>query len=201
MSTFKHSALSKFYTKNTYWIWPHFFVFVMLGMLILHPAYWELLTPYAGYTAIGFLFVTLALSPIKTLQPQWMLITKLSRHKRELGVAVFSFAAIHVLCFIIKRGGVMETLPYALHPALISVVWISFPIFFLLAITSNQSSVKKMGFLKWKKLHRTVYWAEVGIIIHMIFVGEAIWASIIFLPLVFLQGVIFRSRRRKEPPF
>lgn len=199
--SFYASKMGKFYSKNLFWVWPHVAVFVMLGMLIVHPAYWDLLTTYSGYSAVGFLVLVLSFSPLKELFPKLMIVTKLNRHRRELGVAAFSFAAIHVLCFIIKRGGLMETLPYALHPALISVVWVSFPIFFLLAITSNQFSLKKMGFVKWKKLHKMVYWAEVGIIIHMIFVGQAFWASIIFLPLVFIQGVLIRSRCRKEPPF
>jgi len=125
-----------------------------------------------------------------------MFITKLNRHRRELGVAAFSYAAIHIACFIIKRGGFTNAIPYALHPALLSVIYISFPIFLLLALTSNQYSVKRMGFLKWKKLHRQVYWAEGGIIVHMILTGQALWAGIIFIPCVILQ--IFSKLRKKS---
>jgi DMSO/TMAO reductase YedYZ heme-binding membrane subunit len=112
--------------------------FIMALMLIIDPKNWKVLTSYSGYFAVGFLTTTLALNPLKKLFPRWMLITKLNRYRREFGVAVFSFATIHLICFIIKRGGVMKTLPFALHPAIGPVLLVAYPIFFLLAISSNR---------------------------------------------------------------
>jgi len=109
--------MKKFLTQNIYWIGSHAAAVIMAGMLIIDPGAWKVLTSYSGYTAVGFLVATLLLTPLKTLRPQWMFITKLNRHRRELGVAAFSYAVIHIACFIIKRGGFMNALPYALHPA------------------------------------------------------------------------------------
>jgi sulfoxide reductase heme-binding subunit YedZ len=152
----KSFIMKKFLMQNIYWIWSHASVVVMAVMLIIGPGTWKVLTSYSGYTAVGFLVATLLLNPLKTLRPQWMFITKLNRHRRELGVAAFAYAVIHIACFIIKREGFMNALPYALHPALLSVIYISFPIFLLLALTSNPYSVKRLGFPKWKKLHKKV---------------------------------------------
>ena len=166
----------------------------MALMLVIDPKNWKVLTSYSGYFAVGFLITTLSLNPLKKLFPRWMLITKLNRYRREFGVAVFSFATIHLICFIIKRGGVMKTLPFAFHPAIGPVLLVAYPIFFLLAISSNQYSIKKLTFPKWKKLHKIVYCAEGAIVLHMVLVGQKLWAAIIFVPLVFLQTLRIRKK-------
>jgi sulfoxide reductase heme-binding subunit YedZ len=180
--------------KYQVWFLTQVGAFVMALMLIIDSKNWKILTAYSGYFGVGFLITTLALHPLKKLLPQWIFITKLNRHRREFGVAAFSFATIHLICFIIKRGSVMKTLPYALHPAIGPVLLIAYPIFFFLAISSNRYSIKKLTFLKWKKLHKTVYCAEGAIILHMILVGQKLWAAILFMPLVFLQ--ILRIKKK-----
>lgn len=176
------------------WFLTQVGAFVMALMLIIDSKNWKVLTSYSGYFAVGFLITTLALNPLKKLFPQWMLITKLNRYRREFGVAAFSFATIHLICFIIKRGSLIKTLPYALHPAIAPVLLVGYPIFFLLAISSNRYSIKKLTFLKWKKLHKTVYYAEGAIILHMILVGQKLWAAILFVPLIFLQFLRIRKK-------
>jgi sulfoxide reductase heme-binding subunit YedZ len=180
--------------KYQVWFLTQIFAFIMGLMLVLDSKNWKILTFYSGYFAVGFLITTLFLNPLKKLFPQWIFITKLNRHRRELGVAAFSFATIHLICFVIKRGSIMKTLPYALHPAIGPVLLVAYPIFFFLAISSNQYSIKKLTFLKWKKLHKAVYLAEGAIILHMVLVGQKLWAAILFVPLVFLQTLRIREK-------
>jgi sulfoxide reductase heme-binding subunit YedZ len=173
--------------KKFSWILTHTPAVLMLLILAFDPSQWKLLTPYSGYCAVGFLILVLSLHPLKMLWPHWILLIKLNRHRQEIGVAAFSYAAIHVLCFLIKRGSLEATLPYLIHPALIPVVWVGFPVLIILALTSNQYSKKKLTAIKWKKLHKLVYLAEAAIFLHMILVGEKVWAFILFTPLVILQ--------------
>jgi methionine sulfoxide reductase heme-binding subunit len=189
--------LITFIHNNKGWLLTHLFVVVMGIMLVINPQNWKPLTSYSGYAAVGFLIALLSLNPLKKLQPKLMLVTYLNRYRRELGVAAFSFATVHLICFIIKRGGIFNTLPYALHPAIAPALLVAYPIFFLLAITSNQYSVKKLTFVKWKKLHSTVYIAEAGIILHMILVGQKMWAAILFIPVLILQFMRRRSAPKK----
>lgn len=180
--------------KYQVWFLTQVAAFIMGLMLVVDSQNWKVLTSYSGYFSVGFLVATLSLNPLKKLFPRWMMITKLNRYRRELGVAVFSFATIHMICFIIKRGSIMKTLPYALHSAIGPVLLVAYPIFFLLAISSNQYSIKKLTFLKWKKLHKTVYIAEGAVIIHMILVGQKLWAALLFTPLVVLQFIRIRKK-------
>lgn len=174
--------------KYYMWMVTHASVVIMGIMLMINPQNWALLTPYSGYMAVGFLVLTLSLNPLKTLRPKWIGVTKLNRYRREFGVAAFSHATIHVLCFVIKRGGFKSLFPYLFHPALVPVVWVAMPIFFALGLTSNKRSIQKMGIVKWKKLHKKVYWAEGAILLHMILVGEALYAALLFSPVIALQG-------------
>jgi sulfoxide reductase heme-binding subunit YedZ len=182
-----HLINHPFFQKYQMWVLTHLGALIMVIMLITNPGNRKILTPYSGYFSVGFLLTILALNPLKKIFPGWMLITKLNRFRRELGVAVFSYAAIHLICFIIKRGSLQSTLPYIFHPALTPVFLVGFPLFFILAITSNKYSVRKLTFMKWKKLHRKVYIAEGAVILHMILVGEKFWTAILFTPLFILQ--------------
>ena len=185
----KAGPLETLFKGDQAWFLTQIGAFIMGLMLIIDSKNWKFLTSYSGYFAVGFLITTLALNPLKKLLPQWMLITKLNRYRREFGVAAFSFATIHMICFIIKRGSLIKTLPYALHPAIGPVLLVAYPILFFLAITSNQYSIKKLTFVKWKKWHRYVYVAEAAIILHMVLVREKFWATILFTPLVILQFI------------
>lgn len=183
-----------FFQKYQMWFITHVGAFVMALMLITNPEYWKTLTPYSGYSSVGFLITVLALHPLKKIFPKWMLITKLNRFRRELGVAACSYAAIHLLCFIIKRGSLQNTLPYIFHPALAPVFLVGFPLFFILAITSNKYSSRKLTFARWKKLHKKVYFAEAAVILHMVLVGEKFWAAILFTPLLILQLIRIKMK-------
>lgn len=95
--------------------------------------------------------MVLSLNPLKAIFATNILLKKINRYRREIGVACFSYSFIHLGCFIVKRGGLGETLKFIVHPALTSVFLVAFPIFVLLTMTSNNMSIKKMGFFKMEK--------------------------------------------------
>ncbi|AIK96079.1 ferric reductase-like transmembrane domain-containing protein [Candidatus Odyssella acanthamoebae] len=126
------------------------------------------------------------------------MVKKINRYRREIGVACFSYSVVHLVCFIVKRGSLSETLKFIFHPALTSVFLVAFPIFFLLTITSNNTSIKKMGFLKWKKLHNKIYIAELAVFIHLYMVGAVQLAFLTLIPLATLQCI---RKQLKATPF
>ena len=145
---------------------------------------------------MGLLVLTLSLNPLQYLFPRSTFLKKINHHRRILGVACFSYAAVHVFCFIIKRGSLAATFRFLLHPALLPGA-IAFIIFLALALTSNNYSVKEMGFLNWKKLHKTVYIAEALIFIHMLFLSPRV-GFLVFIPLVTLQLIRRRGKRNQS---
>lgn len=189
----------KFIRKYGVWSITHVPLLPMLLMLGIDPTLWKTLTPYSGYSAVGFLVLVLALNPLKSAFSTSLILKKLNLYRQEFGVACFCYSMVHLLCFILKRGSLTAILPYTLHPALIPVFFVALPIFFLLAITSTKYALKRMGFIRWKRLHRKVYYAEGAVFLHMVLVGEKIWALLLFVPLLCFQIFrIVRQRRLKK---
>lgn len=181
------SSFRKVFKNYTGWILTHGGLLPMATILLIKPQYYQPILVYSGYIAVGFLVMILLLNPLKHFFPTKIFLKKINLYRREIGVACFSYAFLHMICFITKRGGVMETLPFLLHPAIGPTMIIALPILGILTYTSRNSVIKKMGFLKWKKLHKTIYIAEVIIFLHMIIVGETFYACLFFLPLFSVQ--------------
>ena len=165
-------------------------VFMLVALIFLPPKpYRKEILFYSGYLAAIFLVLVLVLNPLKAIFPQLQVIKILNKYRRELGVASFSYAFIHFLCFAIKLGSIGKTIPYLVHPFIMPGFLIAFPILIILTLTSNNSSIKKLGFQRWNKLHKKVYWAEFAVFLHIILIGNKLYALIIFIPLFILQFI------------
>jgi sulfoxide reductase heme-binding subunit YedZ len=187
--------MQKWLSKNYSWIVLNLPAFAMFITLVYQSSLWQVLTLYSGYTALILLIIVLSLNPLQALFPTVVLIKKVNRFRRQFGVAVFSYAVIHFICFFIKQEySISETLIYFIHPAILPA-YLAFIIFSLLALTSNNYFVKKMGFLRWNKLHKTIYIAEGFVFLHMVLVGDVFYAFVAFVPLVILQ---FLRRKKKK---
>ncbi len=191
----------KWLSKNYTWMILNLPALIMFVFLEIHPPFWKEITFFSGYFALAFLVVVLSLNPLQTLFPTSVFIKQVNKYRRQIGVAVFSYAVIHFLCFLTKREfDIGATLKYFFHPALIPAV-IALVIFGLLALTSNNYAVKKLGFVKWKKLHKFVYIAEALIFIHMFILGARLYAFLIFVPLVMLQILRKIKKKKTEVPY
>ncbi|MDF2965073.1 MAG: hypothetical protein K0Q51_461 [Rickettsiaceae bacterium] len=181
------------------WIVTHIALFVMLSIIAFEPSLLKKIFKYSGYIAVGFLITALSLNPLKTLFPTLKVLKDLNKYRRELGVACFSYAAFHVACYILKKGSIQKALPYMLfHPAIAPAFYLALPILFILAITSNNYSIKKLGFSRWKQIHSKVYIAQVAIFVHMIMVKEVFYAILFFVPLFILQMIKKRRINQKH---
>lgn len=173
--------------KYLAWLITHSLFLVMLVSILWDPHHLRWQFKYSAYCSIGFLYSILSLNPLKMMFPRWVLIHRLNRYRQEIGVSVFSYASIHALCVAIGSGSLAHWLGLAQRPRFMSVMLISMPILFILAVTSTQFSKIKLGFKNWKRLHRLVYVAEAGIIFHLGMIGKPMLALQIFLPLILIQ--------------
>jgi methionine sulfoxide reductase heme-binding subunit len=180
--------------KYVAWLITHSLFSVMLVSILWDPNHLRWQFKYSAYSAVGFLCLILSLNPLKAMFPRWILIHRLNRYRQEIGVSVFSYAVIHALCFAIGSGSISRWLSAANNPQFMSVMLVSMPIFCILAITSTQFSKIKLGFKNWKRLHRLVYLAEAGVIVHLGMNGKSMLALMVFLPLVLVQ--LFRVANR-----
>ena len=117
-----------------------------------------------GLWSAGFLIAALSITPLrKTLKfARWT--ARIVPYRRALGVASFAYAALHTVVYLERKWGAGLIVQEGLELSL-ATGWLAFVVFFILAITSNDTSVKALG-RSWKKLHRYVYAATVLVFAH-----------------------------------
>ncbi len=148
---------------------PAFYIIIARGLD--HISYGETIH-LTGQWSVGFLCAALLVTPLKQWFPKRQEIRLLLRHRRALGVASFSFALLHTVIYLDKKWTAGLVIKEGQDPSLLTG-WIAFVVFILLAITSNDTSVRRLG-RRWKTLHRSVYVASALTFTH--------WALTVFDP-------------------
>lgn len=141
----------------------------------------------SGEWAARFAIVSLMLTPLMIAFPKVRAIRWLMHHRREIGMAAFLYAVVH-LALIASRGTGLTLFSggLAFPPALSG--WIAFVLFAILAATSNDWCVHHMG-LWWKRVQRLTYVAAIAFAIHW-FLLERDWGVLFFHfgPLLLLEA-------------
>jgi sulfoxide reductase heme-binding subunit YedZ len=119
-----------------------------------------------GYLAITMLVATLLCTPIKIIT-RW---TWPIRLRRMLGLFAFFYAALHFLTYFVVDQSLDLSMVIAdiTKRKFILVGFLTLVILIPLAWTSTNNSVKRMGFKRWKLLHRLAYVAGTLAVIHFI---------------------------------
>ena len=110
---------------------------------------------YLGDTAIRVLLVTLAISPIRDITG-WAPIVII---RRRVGLAAFFYTTLHLLAYFwLDRNwslpGLIQDVTLRTYIMLgMAALTLMIP----LAITSNNSSIKKLGRKTWDRLHGLTY--------------------------------------------
>jgi sulfoxide reductase heme-binding subunit YedZ len=84
-------------------------------------------------------------------------------------VASFAYAALHTVVYLEKTHSLRDILAEAMLPEYWTG-WVALIIFFVLAISSNNISVRRLK-SAWKKLHRFVYLAAILMFVHWVLVA------------------------------
>lgn len=117
-----------------------------------------------GLVALALLVAALACTPAK-LAFGW---TWPLRIRRMLGLLAFLYATLHVLTYV----GLDQTFDWAAIWKDVTkrkFIYVGFSAFVLLvplAVTSTAASVRRLGFARWKQLHRLAYVAPALAAVH-----------------------------------
>jgi sulfoxide reductase heme-binding subunit YedZ len=151
-----------------------------------------------GLVALMFLVASLACSPLKTVFGwTWPI-----RIRRELGLFAFFYALAHVSTYT----GLDQSFDFRAIFADVTerkFIFVGFAAFVLLvplAATSTGAAVRRLGFVKWKRLHRLVYVAAVLVAIHFllrvkIVTTEPLAYAVIVAGLLLVRLVAFKRPR------
>jgi len=128
----------------------------------------------SGETAIWTLGAVLSLTPLWVLFPRSAIVNALNRHRRYIGVSACIYGLIHFSCHVLYQGDWEDLLQSFTKP----FTWFGLTglsILVVLALTSNNWSVRKLGRKRWKLLHRLAYVAAIVLIYHQSIAGKGHW--------------------------
>ena len=148
----------------------------------------EKLLHQTGEIAIWTLGAVLSLSPLRVLFPRSRLVNALNRHRRMIGVTACIYGLLHFSAHVLYEGD-WDSLMSSFSKPFIWFGSAGLAILVVLALTSNQWSIRKLGGKNWKRLHRLAYLAAALLICHQAIAGKGHWyiARWLFFALVTLQ--------------
>ena len=121
---------------------------------------------WSGELAAQLLIVVLAITPLRLAFPQARWVRWLMMRRRYLGVATFGYSVLHAVAYLERQETVRTILDDALSIGM-GAGWIALALLLLLAMTSNDASVRLLR-RAWKSLHRAVYAAALLTFAHWI---------------------------------
>ena len=187
---------------DSIWVFRALLALPAIAMLMqfarLHS--WGLLLGQSGEWAMRMLILTLVVSPLRIVMkqlhfgphwPAWLL-----RRRRDLGLACFLYAALHLGSYLIRQSNIhvvlfdMQYLEYAMG-------WLAFATLLALALTSNDASVHRLG-TWWKPLQRLVYLSAIAIFLHWYLIRQnhsSLWLHLVPLLVLEAYRVIYNFGR------
>lgn len=130
----------------------------------------EKVTHETGEWALRLLLLTLAVTPLRRFTGwNW-----LAPHRRTLGLFCFLYAALHFATYLVfDLGFDFDTLGEdILERPYITVGFATFLLLLSLAATSTQRAIRRLK-KRWIKLHRLVYLAGLGAVVHFLWLVKA----------------------------
>ena len=126
----------------------------------------EEITHRTGTWALTFLMITLSVTPVRRL----LGIGALVHLRRMLGLFAFFYVSLHFLTYIVldqffELPAIVDDIakrPY------ITVGFASFLMLIPLVLTSTNRMVKRLGGRRWQRLHRLIYVAAAGGVLHFL---------------------------------
>jgi sulfoxide reductase heme-binding subunit YedZ len=124
----------------------------------------EFATRATGALTLVFLFITLAVTPLRKLTgANWLV-----KFRRMIGLYSFFYGCLHLLTYVWfdKFFSGREIVQDVTARPFITVGMVSFLLLVPLAVTSTNNMIKRLGGKRWATLHKLTYVAAVGGVIH-----------------------------------
>jgi methionine sulfoxide reductase heme-binding subunit len=124
----------------------------------------EYLTRATGDWTLRFLCLTLLVTPLRTITAT----PQLARFRRMLGLFVYFYAVLHLLCYVwfdmeFNLADIIADIP---KRTFILVGFAAFVLLTPMAATSFNRAIKAMGAKRWQMLHKAVYVIAVLAVLH-----------------------------------
>ncbi len=117
-----------------------------------------------GDTVLTCLLLTLAVTPVRRLTG-W---NEIIRVRRLIGLTAFWYACLHLTTYLVfdHSLSLSDTLDDIVEHPWVLVGFAAFLCLVPLAITSTNGWIRRLGGKRWQRLHRLVYVAAMGGVLH-----------------------------------
>ena len=143
----------------------------------------------AGFWALIFLGVTLAVTPFRSIARYGNLVDV----RRMLGVGTFCYIAAHLGLYIADQmfdlGKVAYEITHRWYLIIGGTAWLGLAV---LAITSTDGMTRRLGGLRWRRLHKIVYVVALLALIHYFQQTKADVTVPVFAASLFLWLIAYR---------
>lgn len=152
---------------------------------------------FTGLFAVRFLLLSLAVTPARRLF-DW---PKLVLARRCLGVAAFSYAALHLGLYVLDQGGNL----YVVGREIVLRVYLAIGavgllLLLALAVTSCDSVIRRMGGKRWLALHQLVYLIAPLAILHFLIQSKLDVTEAVLMGGLLMLLAFYRLAHRFFPP-
>jgi sulfoxide reductase heme-binding subunit YedZ len=119
----------------------------------------------AGDWAVRMLLLSLAISPARRI----LAMPSLIQARRTIGVAAFAYGMLHLTLYVaLQKFDVAKVASEIVLRIYLTVGFVTLIGLMILAITSTDAMVKRLGGSRWQTLHRVVYGLAVLAIAHFL---------------------------------
>lgn len=144
---------------------------------------------FLGEWAIYFLFITLAVTPLRRfIQFSYFHFRWLQVHRRMLGLFTLFYACLHVIAFLVFILG-LDLSSFAKESVERPYILVTIPAIILLivlGITSTQAMMRRLG-KNWQRLHKSIYliailaWVHVFMQVRSSYFQAALFGTVIVI--------------------
>ena len=149
----------------------------------------KFLLEYIGLSATVMYVIVMSITPLRMLFPKSVIVKAFVYHRRQIGVSVFIYALLHVVIYYFYAGSwkvfFEDWGKLFILSGVIGVVLLG-----ILAFTSNNWAVKRMGIKSWRRLHLLAHATMIFLIYHQATQEKSGYRETLtyFAPLLILQG-------------
>lgn len=150
-----------------------------------------------GLYALQLVIAGLAVTPIRRFAG-----VNLLKFRRAIGIMAFSYASFHLLTWLVLDMGLYlsQALGDVVKRPYITLGMAAFLMLVPLVATSNDRALRRLGALRWRKLHRLTYPAAVLAAVHFVWLVKA-WPLEPFLYLGAVLGLLaLRLKPKRRAP-
>lgn len=152
-----------------------------------------------GILTLVFLFITLAVSPLRKIFG-W---NQLIKFRRMLGLYAFFYGVVHLSTYSIfdKSLDIPAIIADIWQRPFIAVGMIALILMIPLAVTSTNGMIKRLGGKNWQKLHRLIYPTAILGVIHFYWIQKSDITYPILFALVLVGLLGYRVYVKLKPRF